>query len=343
MSLGLIDEYRYTLGASYDMRHTAIREEREADLAKVENNPYFSSHLRKDTLVKRHFEQTMVRDMAASSWSNNKIVTIVIEKNDVGRLAGIGACSRTEAPPEELQPCMDNTVWHAFVGAFNEELAIQKNADYVVTHSYFLNGGGLVIGMLVVDAMMFQSDNWWDFSDPGLFLIVVSSFAFSLLGWLLATVVAENGWDFPGLEVFLIVSWYAFSLLGWHVGILIRSRLRDMVLDEANLELTRVCDEHSSERVRFSFSNNCSLYRETVYEEDYMDQGPANIEYLRCHDIQAHISAGVVELLRYADDPAMKHSEDDSLAEDALGVTTSETGTTDDGELYSRLCMTGQL
>jgi hypothetical protein len=146
----------------------------------------------------------MLRDMPASS-SNNKIVTIVIEKNDAGRLAGIDACSRTEAPPKELQPCMDNTAWHAFVGAFNEELARQKNADYVVTHSYFLNVGGPVLGTVTVVALMFQNDNWW---------------------------------DFPGLGLFLIVSWFAFPSLGWYVGILIWSRLRDMVLDEANLELT---------------------------------------------------------------------------------------------------------
>jgi hypothetical protein len=99
-----------------------------------------------------------------------------------------------------------------------------------------------------------------------------------------------------------------------------------MLLEKTNLELTRVCDEHSSERVRFSFSNNCSLYRETVRHDFGGINGPVTVEYLRCHDIQAHI-------LRNADDPAMKHSKYDSLAEDARSVSTSETGT--DGELYS--------
>jgi hypothetical protein len=87
--------------------------------------------------------------------------------------------------------------------------------------------------------------------------------------------------------IFLLSFFFVKVLVGTYVAVILGSRFKKVVLDKANLELTRLCDQHSSERVHFQFAttDNCVLYKETLHEE----HGEQVTTYLRCHDIQAHI------------------------------------------------------
>jgi hypothetical protein len=147
------------------------------------------------------------------------------------------------------------------------------------------------------------------------------------------------------------------------------------VLDQATLELTRVCKEHSSERVHFQFADHdgqkfnhdgqeyyYALHLETVYVEraaschhamgitTVTEAGSEEVKKLRCHDVQARIlrrtSTSSTAILRQGGDQQEGGTGDDWDTTTSATTTSSEADNTTEGEIYTDddvVAVTGRL